>query len=103
MRRGLTLDYHVRIFGVRWPWRSLISEYEPPAGFRDEQLIGPYRIGDHRHRFWRDGDVTVIEDLVAYDPPGGPLGALLNRLALRRQLREIFDFRRRAIAARREG
>ena len=48
---------------------------EPPVGFRDEQVTGA----------------------------GGPLGALLDRLAIRRQLREIFDFRRRAIAAMLEG
>lgn len=99
MRRGLILDYQVRIFGVRRPWRSLISEYDPPVGFRDEQVIGPYRVWDHRHRFWRDGDDTVIEDVVAYDPPGRLLGALLDRVAIRRQLRQIFDFRRQAIAA----
>jgi ligand-binding SRPBCC domain-containing protein len=51
MVRGLTLDYTVRVLGVRSHWRSLISEYDPPASFRDVQLIGPYRRWDHRHRF----------------------------------------------------
>ena len=98
MRRGLTLDYQVRVFGMRRHWRSVVSEYDPPFGFRDEQVIGPYRLWDHRHRFWRQDGGTTIEDFVVYAPPLGPVGALLDRLSIRRQLREIFDFRSRRIA-----
>jgi hypothetical protein len=35
-----------------------------------------------------------VEDLVTYVPPLGLLGALLNHLAIRPQLRRIFDYRR---------
>ena len=97
MARGLLIDYRVRVMGVPTHWRSLISEYDPPHGFRDVQVIGPYRLWDHRHRFWREGGGTVIEDFVVYEPPFGPLGALVHRLAIRRQLEAIFDFRRRRI------
>jgi ligand-binding SRPBCC domain-containing protein len=34
-----------------------------------------------------------VTDLVHYVPPLGPLGAILNRLVIRRQLEQIFDFR----------
>jgi ligand-binding SRPBCC domain-containing protein len=44
MRRGLTIDYHVRVLGTTTHWRSTISEYDPPFSFRDEQVIGPYRL-----------------------------------------------------------
>ena len=97
MARGLTIDYHVRVLGMRTHWRSLISEYDPPRSFRDVQVIGVYRLWDHRHRFWRENEGTVIEDVVVYEPPYGPLGALANRLFIDRQLRDIFDYRRRRI------
>jgi ligand-binding SRPBCC domain-containing protein len=97
MAPGLTLDYLVRIFGVSRPWRSLIKEYEPPHGFRDVQVVGPYRFWDHRHRFRPEPSGTLIEDLVVYDPPLGPLGALLDRLVIGRQLQQIFEYRRRRI------
>jgi ligand-binding SRPBCC domain-containing protein len=97
MRRGLLLDYQVRVLGRTTHWRSVISEYDPPFSFRDEQLIGPYRLWDHRHRFWRENGGTVIEDFVVYAPPLGPIGALLDHLFIRRQLRHIFDFRREQI------
>ena len=97
MARGLIIDYRVRVLRLPTHWRTLVSEYDPPHGFRDVQVIGPYRLWDHRHRFWREGGGTVIEDFVVYEPPLGPIGSLLNRLVIRRQLEEIFDFRRRRI------
>lgn len=100
MARGLVLDYRVRVMGVPTHWRSLISEYEPPRSFRDVQLVGPYRLWDHRHRFRAERGGTLIEDVVEYAPPYGPLGALLHRLAIRRQLDAIFDFRAGEIASR---
>jgi ligand-binding SRPBCC domain-containing protein len=99
MRRGLTIDYTLRVLGVRTHWRSLISEYDPPHGFRDVQVIGPYRLWDHRHRFWSERGGAVVEDFVVYQVPLGPLGAVLDGLLIRRQLREIFDHRRRRIEA----
>jgi ligand-binding SRPBCC domain-containing protein len=103
MAPGLTIDYSVRVLGWRTHWRTLISEYDPPHAFRDVQVIGPYRMWDHRHRFWREGAGSVIEDFVVYAPPLGPLGALLHRMLIRRQLREIFDFRRARIEERLGG
>lgn len=97
MRRGLIIDYRVRIAGLPVHWRSRISEYDPPFSFRDEQVIGPYRLWDHRHRFSRENGGTVIEDFVVYEPPLGPLGVALDRLFIRHRLDDIFDFRRREI------
>ena len=100
MQRGLAIDYRVRPMGVATRWRSRITEYDPPFGFRDEQEIGPYRRWDHRHRFREQEGGTVIEDLVLYEPPFGPIGALVNRLAIRPRLERIFDYRREQIGRR---
>jgi ligand-binding SRPBCC domain-containing protein len=98
MALGLTIDCRVRVVG--WPvrWRTLVSEYDPPHGFRDVQLAGPYRLWDHAHRFQEEDGGTVVEDRVVYEPPLGPLGAVLNALVIRRQLDAIFAYRRRRIA-----
>jgi ligand-binding SRPBCC domain-containing protein len=93
MARGLTLDYTVRVLGMRRRWRSEIVEYDPPHGFRDVQALGPYRRWDHRHRFRGDHGDTLIEDVVVYEPPLGPLGALLDAVVIRRRLAAIFDYR----------
>lgn len=99
MRAGLVIDYHVRVLGWTTRWRSLITEYDPPYGFRDVQVIGPYRRWDHRHRFRREEGGIAIEDLVLYEPPLGPLGGLLDVLVIQRQLAAIFEYRRQRIEA----
>jgi ligand-binding SRPBCC domain-containing protein len=100
MRAGLVLDYTVRVLGRRTRWQSLIAEYHPPFGFRDVQVIGPYRRWDHRHRFLPENGGTAIDDVVVYEPPLGSLGAVLDALIIRRQLAALFEYRRRRIEAR---
>jgi ligand-binding SRPBCC domain-containing protein len=97
MAVGLTLDYRVRVLGLPGRWRSLITQYDPPHAFRDEQVRGPYRSWVHHHRFLPARGGTLIEDFVLYEPPLGLLGALMDRLTIRRQLGEIFDYRRQRL------
>jgi len=101
MREGTRIEYRIRVFGLPLTWRSLISRWDPPNVFVDEQLKGPYRQWIHTHRF-RDhvdpqrGAGTLIEDQVRYRIPGGPLGRLVHPL-VRRELEQIFRFRQTAI------
>jgi ligand-binding SRPBCC domain-containing protein len=100
MAHGLVLDCSVRVMGVRTHWRSRIEDYDPPHAFRDVQVNGPYRLWEHRHEFRDENGGTRIEDKVVYVVPLGPLGVLLDRVVIRRQLRAIFDYRSLGIAAR---
>ena len=98
MREGALIDYRIRVWGVPLRWQTVISRWDPPAGFEDEQLRGPYAEWRHRHRFTERGDgTTLMEDEVLYRLPFGPIGALAGPL-VRRQLRRIFAYRRRVIA-----
>ena len=99
MRVGMLIDYRVRVWGISLPWRTLISVWEPPHQFVDEQLRGPYAEWVHRHTFTdtRDGG-TLMEDEVRFRLPFGPFGAL-GLPPVRRQLRQIFAYRRKAIGA----
>jgi hypothetical protein len=97
--QAVTIDYTIRVLGVRTRWRSLIAEYDPPRSFRDVQLIGPYRLWDHRHRFRAENGGTVVEDEVFYQLSCGPVGRLAHALFVRRRLDAIFDYRRERIEA----
>ena len=98
MRDGLEIEYRIRpLLGIPLTWRSRITDYDPPHGFRDIQLKGPYRSWDHRHRFEADGDRTRITDQVEYSLPLGPLGNIAHAAVVRSQLAEIFRHRARTI------
>jgi ligand-binding SRPBCC domain-containing protein len=96
MQEGTLIDYRLRLFGVPLRWRARIMDWEPPAGFVDEQVCGPYRLWRHAHRFYDDREGTVIEDTVQYRLPFGLLGDLFHPL-VRLQLRRIFRFRQGAV------
>jgi ligand-binding SRPBCC domain-containing protein len=96
MREGTLIDYGLHLFAVPLGWRARIMDWEPPAGFMDEQVRGPYRLWRHAHRFYDTEVGTIIEDTVQYRLPFGPLGDLFDPL-VRLQLRRIFRFRQGAV------
>ena len=100
MREGLVIDYRLRpLLGIPTAWRTRVDSYDPPHGFSDVQLRGPYRRWEHRHTFAaRDGG-TQVDDEVTYELPLGPLGAIAHRLLVRPELERIFRHRARAIEA----
>jgi len=96
MRQGALIEYRLRLFGVPMRWRTLISRWDPPDSFVDEQLAGPYRTWIHTHRFRDVERGTAIEDEVRYSLPFQPVGEAAH-FAVGRQVRRIFAFRHRAI------
>jgi len=97
MAEGLQLDYRVRPLLVPQRWTSVITVWEPPDRFTDEQLRGPYGLWRHEHLFAPDGGGTRVEDRVEYSLPFGGIGRLAHMLLVRKQLRRIFEFRLEAL------
>jgi ligand-binding SRPBCC domain-containing protein len=96
MREGTLIDYRLRLFGVPLRWQARITRWDPPTGFVDEQLHGPYCVWEHTHRFRDGGEATTIEDVVHYRLPFAPLGEIFSPL-VRLQLERIFRFRQSAV------
>jgi ligand-binding SRPBCC domain-containing protein len=101
MKEGAVIDYVVRVGGLPTRWRTLITAYEPPHRFVDEQILGPYSFWHHTHTFGpAAGGGTELGDVVRYGLPLGPLGNLAHALLIRRQLETIFRYRRKVISER---
>jgi ligand-binding SRPBCC domain-containing protein len=99
MGRGTLIRYRLRVHGVPVSWLTEITEWEPPHRFVDEQRTGPYALWQHTHTFQRDGEETIMRDVVRYRIGFGPLGALADRLLVRRDVAAIFDYRAERVAA----
>lgn len=96
MRRGTVLDYRLRLFGLPFRWRTLIAAWDPPHGFVDVQVKGPYALWEHTHVFVPTPSGTLVDDLVRYRLPLAPLGEVAHP-PVRAQLERIFAYRRAAV------
>jgi len=98
MRDGLEIEYRLRpLLGVPAKWRTRIADFDPPHGFVDLQISGPYRRWVHRHSFRSVPTGTLVEDTIEYEMPLGPLGMLGHRWLVRDELERIFRHRGRMI------
>jgi ligand-binding SRPBCC domain-containing protein len=93
MKQGATIAYALRVRGIPLRWLTEIERWNPPHEFVDVQAKGPYKVWRHTHRFSAVAGGTLIEDSVEYALPFGPLGRLVHRLQIARDLSQIFDYR----------
>lgn len=98
MYAGMIIGYRVKpLLGMLTTWITEITHIRDQFYFVDEQRMGPYKIWHHQHILEPAGSATRMTDIVSYAPPFGLLGKLANRLIIRKKLREIFDFREKAM------
>jgi ligand-binding SRPBCC domain-containing protein len=93
MHEGTLIDYRLKLRGLPIRWRSVISEWNPPHSFVDEQVRGPYTMWRHRHTFTPHRDGTLVADEVRYRVFGG----MLANIFVKRDLAMIFAYRWEAL------
>jgi ligand-binding SRPBCC domain-containing protein len=91
------LDYTIRWKKLPMKWRTRIIDWSPPRQFIDLQLRGPYALWHHQHTFTPGDEGVICSDRVIYKLPAGPIGRLTHAALVRRQLLDIFRFRRQII------
>tara|TARA_Y100001960_G_C14523227_1_gene752385 strand:- start:472 stop:933 length:462 start_codon:yes stop_codon:yes gene_type:complete len=97
MKEGQLIDYTIKILGKTIRWRTIITEYNPPNHFIDQQLKGPYSMWHHLHEFKAIDSGVEIIDTINYVMPFGMLGSIINFLWVKRDLNQIFMYRKKVI------
>lgn len=97
MGKHARIDYSLRLLGLRFLWKTEITEWKPPHLFVDRQLKGPYRHWEHMHRFEKKDQGTVMQDIVRYAVPGFVLAPLGHFFFVRPRLEKIFSYREEAL------
>lgn len=97
MRRGAQIQYRISVHGIPMKWITEIRRWNAPHSFVDTQLSGPYSLWHHTHLFDSVDGGTRMRDIVRYRLPLGPLGRIMNKVLVSRDVRAIFDYRARRI------
>jgi ligand-binding SRPBCC domain-containing protein len=97
MAAGTRIRYRLSLHGAPVKWTTEIRRWDPPRGFVDVQLSGPYELWHHTHRFEALNGGTRMTDVVRYRLPFGWIGRAMNALKVRRDVERIFDYRNQRI------
>jgi ligand-binding SRPBCC domain-containing protein len=98
MYAGMIIAYKVTpLLSIPMQWVTEITHVQEMEYFVDEQRIGPYTLWHHQHRISEIEGGTLMQDVVSYKPPFGPLGILANSLIIESQLKSIFEYRFQAV------
>ena len=101
MYPGMIISYKVSpLLGIKVKWVTEITHIKEKEYFIDEQRIGPYSMWHHQHKILPIKSGVLMTDIVTYKPPFGFLGTLSNKIFIKKQLDEIFNFRESAIKKR---
>jgi ligand-binding SRPBCC domain-containing protein len=94
MYSGQIIEYNVSpILGIKLHWVTEITHVKDKSYFVDEQRFGPYTFWHHKHFLKETSQGIEMNDLVHYKLPFGIIGKLANELFVKKQLKEVFDYR----------
>lgn len=98
MYPGMLITYVVTPFlGIGMRWCTEISHVKDKSYFIDQQRFGPYNMWHHQHHFKETEGGVIMNDIVNYGIPLGPLGQIANSIFVKNQLKGIFDYRIEAV------
>jgi ligand-binding SRPBCC domain-containing protein len=98
MYPGQVITYKVKpLLGIPMFWMTEITHVVPGKFFVDEQRFGPYALWHHQHHFEAVEGGVMMTDIVHYKAPLGFLGDIAVSLFIKKQLNEIFDFRKKKV------
>ncbi|MDQ6814322.1 MAG: SRPBCC family protein [Bacteroidota bacterium] len=98
MYPGQVIEYTVKpVAGIPVYWMTEITHVAAGKYFVDEQRFGPYSLWHHQHHFKEVQGGVEMTDIVHYKIPYWFFGDIANSLFVGSQLKQIFDFRYKAV------
>ena len=95
---GQIIQYTVKpLLGVKITWVTEITQVKDKEFFIDEQRMGPYKMWHHQHIFEIKDNGVLMKDIITYIPPFGLIGQIANKIFIKKQLKNIFDYRQKVI------
>lgn len=99
MYAGQIIEYTVSpVLGIPMYWMTEITHVDDKKYFVDEQRFGPYRMWHHQHHFKAVEGGVEMTDMVHYKLPFWFLGDIAHALLVKKQLKNIFDYRYKIVA-----
>lgn len=93
--QGQIIQYTVKpILKIPLKWVTEITHVVDKKYFVDEQRFGPYSLWHHKHFIKEIEKGIEMEDVIHYKVPLGIFGEFLNALFIKKQLIEIFNYRK---------
>lgn len=96
---GQRVTWEARHFGVRQRLTAEITAFDRPRYFQDTMRRGAFARFQHDHHFAREGELTLMRDVIDFASPLGPLGRVVDALVLTRYLRNLIAGRAAVIRA----
>lgn len=91
---GMKINYTIApLLGIPLKWQTLITAVNHNKSFIDVQAKGPFKLWHHKHEFYENDAGVLMIDTVDYELPFGILGVWTHRIAVRKKLNHIFNFR----------
>ena len=95
---GQIIQYTVKpLLGIKINWVTEITQVQDKEFFVDEQRFGPYSFWHHKHFIKEIDNGVLMEDVIHYKIPLGPIGVLLNFLFINSKLKSIFKYRKQEL------
>lgn len=93
IKLGETVTWKGKHFGLYLTHKSKITDLDSPMTFTDEMVSGHFKSFKHQHIFTKTTSGTTMIDILQYETPYGILGAIFNKLWLKKHLVKFLSVR----------
>lgn len=84
-----TVTWRAKHLGFYQTHTSKITSMEKPNHFTDRMLKGRFKSFNHQHIFRKEGENTIMTDILEFESPFGIVGQLFNYFFLKNYMKKF--------------